>query len=105
MKINEVCADVLAAINSAKARVGEITGRKPTDINVALEHSYNNETQWSVHVFESGYQSITATGQDLNHALKDIAAKHAEHLTGVGSSVEQVKRLAEKLGVKVEVLA
>jgi hypothetical protein len=41
----------------------------------------------------------------LDQALKDIAAKHAEHLTGVGSSVEQVKRLAEKLGVKVEVLA
>jgi hypothetical protein len=107
MKINEVCADVLAAITEAKAKVGEITGRKPTDINVALElgYGYDAEAQWSVHVFEAGYQSITATGQDLEQVLKDIAAKHAEHLTGVGSSVEQVKRLAEKLGVKVEVLA
>lgn len=104
MKITEVCADVIAAINSAKERVEEITGRKATDINVALEHGYDNQMKWSVHVFEESYQSITATGFDLEKVLKDIAATHKEHLTGVGSSVAQVKRLAEKLGVKVEVL-
>ena len=107
MKITEVSADVIAAINSAKAKVGEKTGRKATDINVALElgYGYNAEVIWSVHVFEKSYQSITATGVDLEDVIKDIAAKHADHLTGVGSHVAQVKRLAEKLGVKVEVLA
>ena len=107
MKITEVCADVIAAINLAKAKVGEKTGRKATDINVALEigYGYNAEVIWSVHVFEADYQSIVASGNDLAAVVEEIAAKHKDYLTGVGSSVAQVKRLAEKLGVKVEVLA
>jgi hypothetical protein len=105
MNINQLNPEIVDAINLAKAMVSDITGRKPADINVALEHGYDNALRWSVNVFEDGYHSIRASGSDLSKVVEDIRKEHADHLTGVGSSVEQVKRLADKLGVKVEVLA
>ena len=104
MKISEVDAKVIEAINTAKAHVAQLTGRKPTDINVGLEHGFNNDLRWSISVFEESFHSIMDRGDDLSAVVGGIRNKHAEHLTGIGSSVEQVRRLAEKLGVKVEVL-
>lgn len=104
MKISQLNPEIIAAITEAKVLVGVITGRKHTDVNATLEHGYNNAMMWSVTVFEASYHTITARGDDLSEVVEDIRKKHADYLAGVGSSVEQVKKLAEKLGVKVEVL-
>jgi hypothetical protein len=105
MKISEVDTKVVEAINTAKAQVAEITGRLPKDINVELAHGYDNELLWAITVFEVGYRTITQRGDDLAKVKYGIRQKHAQHLAEFGSSVAQVKKLAEELGVKVEVLS
>jgi hypothetical protein len=105
MKISEVDAKVIQAIESAKQRLMDATGRGKESVSVELENSFYAVLSWSATVFYPGSENISRRGDDLEEVVSDMLAKHARREKERANGLHTIRELAEKLGVKVEVLA
>lgn len=104
MKISEVDAKVIEAINAAKDRLMQATGRRASDILVELRRGFDDLVKWQVCLFVENVRQLDSIGEDLEEVIATVCAKHAKHAAQNKSELAQLQRLAEKLGVKVEVL-
>ena len=104
MKISEVDAKVIEAINAAKVRLLQATGGRASDISVELRRGFDDLVKWQVCLFVENCRQLGAQGDDLEEVIATVCEKHAKLDAVKQSKVARLQRMAEKLGVKVEVL-
>lgn len=105
MKISEVDAKVIEAIQGAKRRLMEATGRGSNCVAVELENSFYAVLSWSALVFYDGGENISHRGDDLEEVVADLLARHASRDEKKARDLRRLRTLAEELGLTIKEVA